>query len=185
MSPRDFALRVSPMNEESKTLKIMRRIGAPEPEKIRITGILKSPELAFLTLVLPSEDGDSLAALLSLLGAREINIRFISKYANSAGTTTLNLCVEEKALTPTLELIRAQAAALGIRDLSHRPHAVIISIYPHKERARVAERLFTTLRINGIEPLAANNASSVISCVFRSNFLPRALACLDQAFELP
>ena len=66
------------MNKESKTLEIMRRIGAPKPEKIRISGILKSQELASLTLLLPGGNIDSSATVLKLLGDHEINIRFIN-----------------------------------------------------------------------------------------------------------
>jgi aspartokinase len=173
------------MNEQSKTLDIMRRIGAPRPEKIRITGILQSPELALLTLSLPSEDGRPLASLLGLLGERSINIRFISKYLNGSGTPVLSLCVEVQSLPAALELINTRKASLGIREVSYRPQVGIISIYPHKERARVVERLLTTFQVNAIEPLAVNNASSVISCVFTSNLLQQALICLESAFELP
>jgi aspartokinase len=172
------------MNEQSKTLEIMRRIGAPKPEKIRITGILQSPELASLTLGLPGEDNDSSTALLSLLGSHKINIRFISKYYDSTGNTSVCLCIDAGSLDTALELIDANES-LGIRDFAYRPQVRVISIYPHKERARVAERLFTTLQVNRIDPLAVNNASSVISCVLSSEYVEQALACLDDAFELP
>ena len=65
------------MNEQSKTLEIMRRIGAPKPAKIRIGGILQSPMVASLTLLLPGGNSDTSAAVLELMGANEINIRFI------------------------------------------------------------------------------------------------------------
>jgi aspartokinase len=173
------------MSEQSKTIEIMRRIGAQKPENIRITGILQSPELAFVTLTLPTEDGQPLAALFSVLGEHEINIRFINKYTHATGTPALSLCVEAKSLTAALELLSTRKASLGIREINYRPKVRIISIYPHKERARVAERLLTTFQLNGIEPLAVNNASSVISCVFASSLLLQAMTCIEQSFELP
>ncbi len=173
------------MNEQSKTLEIMRRIGAPKPERIRITGILQSPELASLTLELPGEDSDSSTALLSLLGSHKINIRFISKYYDSTGSTSVCLCIDRESLDTALELIDTNESSLGIKDFTYRPQVRVVSIYPHRERARVAERLLTTLRMNGFEPLAVNNASSVISCVLSSEYVEQALACLSDAFELP
>ncbi len=173
------------MDEQSKTLEIMRRIGAPKPERIRITGILQSPDLAHITLGLPKEDSDTTAALLTILGKNEINIRFISKYYSFTGNTSLCLCIDAVSLNTAVELISASEKDLGITDFIYLPQVRVISIYPYKERARVAERLLTTLRLNGIEPLSVNNASSVISCVLGNDYVDKALACLDQAFELP
>jgi aspartokinase len=173
------------MNEQSKTLEIMRRIGAPKPEKIRITGILESPMLASLTLLLPGDDDDSSAGVLKLMGANEINIRFINKYRDSAGNTSLCLCIDADLLDTALSVLDANEASFGIRDFMYHPQVKVISIYPHKERPRVAERLLTALRMQGIDPLSTNNASSVISCVVNSENVERALATLTDAFELP
>jgi hypothetical protein len=73
------------MEERSKTVEIIRRIGAPEPEKISITGILKSHDLSFLLLTLPAAD-DPPAAVLRLLGSHGVNIRFITLYDASPET---------------------------------------------------------------------------------------------------
>jgi aspartokinase len=173
------------VEEQSKTLEIIRRIGAPEPEKIAVSGILRSPELALLMLALPADSGSSLAGFLSLLGEHGINIRFITKYDDQTGTMLLNLAVEKDSLPRSLELARSHGPSLGLRTLSHRPDVLIISIYPYKGRALVAERLMTSLRMGGIEPLAINNASSVISCVITSGDLQSALACLENTFKLP
>ncbi len=173
------------MNEQSKTLDIMRRIGAPRPEKIRITGILQSPMLASLTLLLPGGNSDSSARVLELMGANEINIRFINKYKDSAGNTSLCLCIDADLLDMALSVLDANEASLGIRDFMYHPQVKVISIYPHKERPRVAERLLTTLRMQGIDPLSTNNASSVISCVVNSDYVEQALASLADAFEMP
>jgi aspartokinase len=172
------------MEEESKTLEIIRRVGAPKPEKITITGILKSPDLALLNLTLPA-DNDSPATVLSLLGAHGVNIRFITLYEDPRETRQLTLCVEAESLPASLEILQSHQTALGIRDLSsHRP-VRIISIYPYKERAPVTERLLTSLRLSGIEPLAVNNATSVLSCVLDSERLQEALTCLEHVFALP
>jgi aspartokinase len=173
------------MNEQSKTLEIMRRIGAPKPEKIRITGILQSPELASLTLLLPGGNSDSSATVLKLLGTHSINIRFINKYNDSAGNTTLCLCIDAQFLDAAVDLLDANEKSLGIRDFMYHPRVKVISIYPHKERPRIAERLLTSLRMNGIHILSINNASSVISCVLDLEDVEKAIACLEDAFELP
>jgi len=173
------------MDEHSKTLEIMRRIGAPRPEKIRITGILQSPELASLTLLLPGGNNDSSAAVLRLLGTHSINIRFINKYKDSAGNTSLCLCMDAEFLNKALDLLDASEKSLGIRDFMYHPRVKVISIYPHKERPRIAERLLTTLRMHGIHILSINNASSVISCVLNTEDVEKAIACLEDAFELP
>lgn len=173
------------MVEHSKTLEIMRRIGAPKPERIRITGILQSPELASLTLLLPGGNRDSSAAVLKLLGAKAINIRFINKYKDSAGNTSLCLCIDAEFLDTALDVLDANEKSLGIRDFMYHPRVKVISIYPHKERPRIAERLLTTLRMNGIYILSANNASSVISCVLNTEDVELALGYLADAFELP
>jgi hypothetical protein len=99
------------MTEQSKTLEIMRRIGAPKLETIRITGIIQSPELAALILALPGEDSDSSTALLSLLGSHEVNIRFISKYYDSTGNTSVCLCIDAGSLDTALELIDANESS--------------------------------------------------------------------------
>jgi aspartokinase len=174
------------MDKHSKTLEFMRRIGAPKTEKIRITGILRSPELTLITVMLSGEDTSASAEILSLLGSYRINIRFVSNYHDSDGNTALNIALEpHSGPTISLDLLRAKAANLNIRDLVCHRNVQVISVYPFRERARLAERLFTTLRLNGIEPLAANNASSVVSCVIRSEHLGQALASLNQVFELP
>ncbi len=173
------------MNEQSKTLEIMRRIGAPKPEKIRITGILQSPLLASLTLLLPGGNSDTSAGVLELLGANEINIRFINKYKDSAGNTSLCLCIEAESLDMALRVLDENEASLGIRDFIYHPQVKVISIYPHKARPRIAERLLTSLRMQGIDPLSTNNASSVISCVVNSEYVEKALINLSEVFELP
>ena len=173
------------MNQQSKTLEIMRRIGAPKPERIRITGILQSPALASLTLLLPGGDSDSSAAVLELLGTHSINIRFINKYNDSVGNTSLCICIDAELLDKALDVLDANEASLGIKDFMYHPRVKVISIYPHKERPRVAERLLTALRLQGIHPLSTNNASSVISCVVNLDDVERALASLGDAFELP
>jgi len=173
------------MDKHSKTLEIMRRIGAPKPEKIGISGILKSPDLASLTLLLPGGDNDSSSTVLELMGDHDINIRFINKYGDSAGSTSLCLCIDADSLDKALDVLDANESSLGIRDFMYHPQVKVISIYPHKERPRVAERLLTTLRMHGIDILSTNNASSVISCVLNTEYVEKALACLADAFELP
>jgi aspartokinase len=173
------------MDKQSKTLEIMRRIGAPKPEKIRISGIIKSPDLASFTLLLPGGDNDSYTTVMKLMGEHEINIRFITKYADSAGNTSLCLCIDASRLDKALNVLDANESSLGIRDFMYHPQVKVISIYPHKERPRVAERMLTTLRMHGIDILSANNASSVISCVLKTDHVEKALACLAEAFELP
>ncbi|MFP3869270.1 MAG: hypothetical protein ACLFVT_00120 [Syntrophobacteria bacterium] len=174
------------MDKQSKTLEIVRRIGAPRAEKIRISGILHSPELALLTVLLPADDGSSSATFLSLLGAYRINVRFISKYEDAAGNAVLNVGVEANVVEVTpVDLFQQERASIGIKEFSYRPDVRVISIYPHKEQPQVAKQLFATLRLNGIEPLAANNTSSVISCVICGQYLQQALSCLEQVFELP
>ncbi len=173
------------MDRQSKTLEIMRRIGAPKPEKIRITGILQSPELSSLTLLLPGGNSDSSAAVLKLLGTQSINIRFINKYKDSAGNTSLCICIDAEFLDAALNLLDVNEKSLGVRDFMYHPRVKVISIYPHKERPRIAERLLTTLRMNGIYILSVNNASSVISCVLNAEDVEKAVARLGDAFELP
>ena len=173
------------MEEQSKTLRIMRRIGAPKPEKISISGILQSPDLGSLTLALPGGDGDTSAALLELLGSNEINIRFISKYSDSDGNTSMCICIDPELFESAVDMIYANEESLGIKEFVYRSNVRVLSVYPHKGKARVAERLFTTLRMNGIDPLSTNSASSVISCVLLSEHVEEALTCLDQAFERP
>ena len=173
------------MDKHSKTLEIMRQIGAPKPEKIRISGFLKSPDLASLTLLLPGGDTDSFSTVLQLMGDHGINIRFINKYRDSAGNTSLCLCIDADSLDKALKVLDANESSLGIRDFMYHPLVRVISIYPHKERPRVAERLLTTLRLHGIDILSTNNATSVISCVLNAEHVEQALACLADAFELP
>ena len=173
------------MSEQSKTLEIMRRIGAPRPEKIRISGILQSPVLASLTLLLPGGVSDSAGAVLEILGKHDVNIRFINKYKDSAGNTSLCLCVDADLLDTAINSLDVHEESLGIRDFVYHPQVIVISIYPHKQRPRVAERLLTALRMNGVDPLSTNNASSVVSCVVNSENVEQALACLGDAFELP
>jgi len=172
------------MEERSKTVEIIRRIGAPEPEKISITGILKSHDLSFLLLTLPAAD-DPPAAILRFLGSHGVNIRFITLYDDSPETRLLTLCVETESLSASLELLRSHQAPLDIRSISHHPRVRILSVYPYKERAQVAERLLTSLRLSGVEPLAVNNASSVLSCVLSSDRFQEALSCVDRVFQLP
>jgi aspartokinase len=173
------------MDSQSKTLEIMRRIGAPKPEKIRISGILQSPQLSSLTLLLPGGNSDPSVRVLKLLGSQAINIRFINKYRDSAGNTFLCICIDAHFLDTALDVLDANEKLLGIRDFMYHPLVKVLSIYPHKERPRIMERLLTTLRLNGIHILSANNASSVISCVLNSEDADEAIGFLAEAFELP
>ena len=175
----------SPMDKDSKTIEIMRRIGAPKPERIRISGILLSPELASLTLVLAGGNSDSAVRVLRLLGSHAINIRFMNKYNDSAGNTCLCISIDAQFLDTALDVLDANEKSLGIRDFVYHPRVKVLSIYPHKERPRLTERLLTTLRLNGIQILSTNNASSVVSCVLNTEDVDKATACLSQVFELP
>jgi len=172
------------MEERSKTVEIIRRIGAPEQEKISITGILKSHDLSFLLLTLSAAE-DPPAAVLRLLGSHGVNIRFITLYDDSPATRLLALCLETESLSASLELLRSHQAPLDIRSIYHHPRVRILSVYPYKERGQVAERLLTSLRLSGVEPLAVNNASSVLSCVLSSDRFQEALSCVDRVFQLP
>jgi len=113
-------------------------------------------------LLLPGGNSDSSAAVLKLLGTQSINIRFINKYKDSAGNTSLCICIDAEFLDAALNLLDVNEKSLGVRDFMYHPRVKVISIYPHKERPRIAERLLTTLRMNGIYILSVNNASSVI-----------------------
>lgn len=173
------------MQQQSKTLQLMRRIGAPEPERIGISGILRSPELSSFTISLPGNGDDASSSLLGVLGANKVNIRYISKYRDSNGNTTMCVCVDAEHFKLTMSLVEAQAQLLAAKDFIFRPSVRVISLYPHKDRARLTERLLTTLRLNRIEPVSFNNASSVISCVLHSEHVEKAVDCLNEVFELP
>jgi aspartokinase len=101
------------------------------------------------------------------------------------GNTSLCLCIDADVLDKAIRELDLHEKSLGIRNFVFHPKVIVISIYPHKQRPRVAERLLTALRMDGVDPLSTNNASSVVSCVVNSEHVEQALASLANAFELP
>ena len=68
--------------------------------------------LSSLTLLLPSGDSDPAVAVLEILGGHEINIRFINKYVDSAGNTSLCLCIDADSLDTAISALDVMKSLL-------------------------------------------------------------------------
>ncbi len=169
------------MPRKSKLIQIIRDVGAPEVPKIKLTGILKSPEQDLFSF---SFGNDSIFRnILEDIGNLSVNIRFITKSLHKNNVETACICTDSRHQKKVKEIFFKKHIGSGIDALIHQPAVRILSIYPFKGDPKIAKRLFDVLRSQNIEVLAANTAISVISCVILSDKLSLAMEQIESAFS--
>jgi len=168
------------MAGKTKLIQIIRKVGAPEVPKIKLTGILESPEQDLFSFSYGKNS--VLRNILEHLGNSSINIRFMSKSSYANNHATARICIDSKYHEKVKEILSRKDVITSIDRLIYQPGVRILSIYPFKGDPKIAMRFFDALNSKNIEVLATNTATSVISCVIPSRKLPLAKQQLKSAF---
>ncbi len=168
------------MQKKAKLVQIIRKIGAPEPPRIKLTGILESPEQDLFTFSFRAED--ALCNILNFLGDLSINIRFLSKTPQSDNHYWARISTDPDQREKVLAIFSRREITNNISGFTSHQGVRIISLYPFKGNPGVAIHLYNTFHSNNVEILAISTASSVISCVIWSKKLPQARNLLKSAF---
>jgi aspartokinase len=173
------------MTGDSRIIDIIRQVGAAEPASIKLNSILQSPEQDFFAFALRLEKSQELVRMLELLARSSINIRFFNSHRQSDTQVRIQLCVDVDPHMYPMRLFQAEEHAGNIESLYHLMGVRILSLYPFSGQAKVAERLFSTLRFHHIGIPAANCTSSVISCVIAAHDCELATVSLRRVFVFP
>jgi aspartokinase len=173
------------MTGDSRIVDIIRQVGAAEPASIKLNSILQSPEQDFFAFSLKPEKSQDLVKMFELLARSSINIRFFNSHRQNDTQVRIQLCVDIDSDMYPMRLFQTEEKAGNIESLHHHMGVRILSLYPFSGQAKVAERLFSSLRFHHIGILAANCTSSVISCVIAAYDCELATVSLRRAFVFP
>lgn len=161
-------------------LGIIRDVGIPTPPKLKLIGLLESPEQDLYSFSCTTNT--ALFKILEYFAESSINIRFISKNAVVNNRTWIQICTDPDSERLIQTIVRKRDIKSSIEKFTHQHGVKILSLYPFKGDPWVVKCLFDSLLSRKIEILATNTASSVISCVIRKQDLPLAIRHLHSAF---
>jgi aspartokinase len=151
--------------ETSQMVEIIRRLGEASAAPIHLRKLLLSSEQEFFGFIAPRHRREISAEVFDLLGRAAVNIRLISQYLTDGGDLCVRLCVDGCSGPAAREVFREETVRGAVQRFEHLQDARVLSLYPFNGRPEVVERVFTELRKREIRILAANSATSVISCV--------------------
>ncbi len=169
------------MDRETKLIQIIRKIGAPKPPRIKLTGILESPDVDLFSFLFAVNT--ALCGVLEHLSNSKINIRFITKTNSRNKYGMARICTDTDYRDEVNSIFEQEVKKRFIENLDARPNVRILSLYPFKGDPRVAMHVINTLNADKIEILAVSTASSVISCVIPSEKVFAAKRSLRSAFS--
>jgi aspartokinase len=172
------------MIPDSKMVDIIRRIGEATPSPIKLSKLLQSPEQDFFSFSVAIGNWTIATKIFELLAQSSVNIRFIVIHAGKNEDARVQLCVDTKFQREALNIFQTEEIAEAIQEFHHHDSAIILSLYPFNGQPQVAERIFTILRLLGIEILGANTATSVFSCVISESDLDPVVTSLKEVFVL-
>jgi aspartate kinase len=156
-------------------------------DKIRIGGIMQNAHLSLLNVTAVPDRPGIAAAILSGLGARNINVQFIVQSIDQSDRDHVALCIDREDLQAALDIVNEIAPELEAGKVAARPEVAIVSIFgpDFRERPGIAGTMFDSLAQEGINILAISTSISTVSCVIESGGLEPALYALRDTFNLP
>jgi aspartokinase len=168
---------------DSKVVGILKRLGRPPEERLKISGVLKGQEeLAGFKVSGIMDGGEVSERLFRELGENGLNIRLIVHHTGRRGESNLLICVEREKLEDARNVVapivyEAAGAHLEVHASIH-----VVSIYPHREDPAIAGVALAALAAADIECLAVSAAGSVISFAVDGRNLEAAAKILEDAF---
>jgi aspartate kinase len=156
-------------------------------EKIKIGGIIQNRDLAKIGIMsIPDRPGVA-GAILSALGARQINCPFIVHTIDLNNLDSIVICVARKNLKAALRVLATVEETIEAQDVVHDGQVGMISIFgPHfGQRPGIAGIMFSALAEAEVNILAISTSISSLSCIIDVDDMDRATAAIEGAFELP
>ncbi len=155
--------------------------------KILIGGIIKWADLALIQVMGLPTMARGVAAMMDALGKRGISVQIIVQCCDSSGCNNVALTVTRQDLEQSSRIVEAVVAKMGTTTVRSLPHVAMIAAYgPHfRDRPAIAGTMFSALAEAGLDILAITTSISTVACVIPAEELDRAVAILEDTFELP
>lgn len=155
-------------------------------EQAVISGIAFNRDEAQLTVKgVPDSPGIAFAILGPVADAN-IEVDMILQNIGADNTTDFTFTVQHVDYEKTLDIVRAQAEALGARDVSGNPKIVKVSVVGvgMRSHAGIAAKMFKVLADEKINIRMISTSEIKISVVVDDKYLELAVRTLHDAFEL-
>ena len=156
-------------------------------KKVKIGGVIRNSNLAKVGVMgIPDRPGVA-GAILSALGAEEINVEFIVQCIDLNDHDHVVFCVARDKLEATLSILQAIRLQLGAKEVIHNPEVGIVSIFgpDFRERPGIAGAMFKSLGSAGINILAISTSISTVSCVLDAKRVSEAVRVIEKTFDMP
>lgn len=147
---------------------------------------IKKTETMLTVIGVPDVPGTA-AGLFRALAERGISITMIVQNAPDAGFASITFTVETQDAQKAQDVIRAKTEALGAEGLMRDDNIARLSVWGSglEETAGIAGEFFSILAENGVNVLAINTTSDVISCIIVDAATDKAVAVLEKRFGVP
>jgi len=135
---------------------------------------------------MPDQPGIA-SAVLSILGEKGINVRFIVQCIDLRNRSHIVLCVTQDDLEAALLALKEVKPQVQAEEVTYHPNVAIVSVFgPHfQDNPGIASIAFLALASVGINILAISTSISTLSCVLDGNRVTDAVSVLREAFDVP
>jgi len=154
---------------------------------MKVGGVLVAEDLGMISVLGASATPGIAGIVLDSLGARSINVEFISCCPDMGEGYTISVCVEMEEFDDALDAVEDVRDRVQAGQVSTTPDLCCVAVFgPHfREIPNVASQIFKAMAAVGINILAISTSISSVSCVIEQARLPEALESLRGHFEIP
>ncbi|MDZ4165429.1 MAG: ACT domain-containing protein [Smithellaceae bacterium] len=155
--------------------------------KIKIGGLMQSDGRSMIRLTSRPEQPESPGEVMGMMGRLGINIEFLVESCDLEDCCHVALCLDRRDLDAALLNLEEAKDRLGLKNISHNPEVVVVSIFgPHfREKPQIAGVMFLALARAGVKVSAVSTSISSISCVIPAEDRAAVLQVLRDSFEIP
>ena len=154
---------------------------------IPVGGIMSARRLCLVGVMSTPDRPGVAARVFQALAATRLNAQFIVHCIDLENQSQIQFCVAGSDRPKVEAAVGPVAEALGAARVTLTEPVAMLSIFgpDFRERPGIAAQAFEALGGAGINILAVSTSISTITCVIDDQFYNKAMAALQQAFELP
>jgi aspartokinase len=155
--------------------------------KTKVGGVIQNDHLASVSVLAVKDKPGIAAAVLDVLGQRNLNVQFIVQVIDHQMQDQIVLCVDRDDLARCLDAIETIRASMQPAAVAANPQVASIAIFgpDFRERPGIAGQMFSALAERGVNILAISTSISTVNCIIEGARLKEALAGVHQYFDLP
>ena len=155
--------------------------------KIKVGGVIQNDHLASVSVLAVKDRPGIAAAVLDVLGQRNLNVQFIVQVIDHQMQDQIVLCVDRDDLARCLDAIETIRAGMQPAAVTANSQVASIAIFgpDFRERPGIAAQMFSALAERGVNILAISTSISTVNCIIQGACLKEALSAIHQYFDLP